>query len=170
MAFQPLPKGCRVAILAPSGAMGVIASDACERLGLRTARLSSRTLQRITAISPNWIKIDNPIDIWAPVQVQGLQEAYRIGIESALDDENVDAVISIILLTEEDRHVNLEFIPETCKQHRDKPLLVSVTGDKNMFDKAKAFLENHSVPVYLPVEDACQALAIMHRCAKAMSR
>jgi len=170
MAFQPLPKGNRVAILAPSGAMGVIAADACEKLGLEVVNLSERTLQRISSISPAWIKVGNPIDIWAAVQVQGLEQAYQLGMEAALDDEKVDAVVSILLLTVESAPASLEFIPKICERHPNKPVLISITGDKDLFDRAKIFLENRSVPVYLPVEDACEALAIMYRCAHSMFR
>lgn len=166
LAFQPLPKGNRVAILAPSGAMGVIAADACERLGLKVGDLSDQTLRKISDMSPDWIKMGNPVDIWAPVQLHGLEKAYSDGIEAVLEDGKIDSVISIVMLTEEYSSVNLEFIPLASQKHPDKPLMVSVTGDKHFFDKAKAFLENRSIPVYPPVEDACEALAIMYQCSR----
>jgi acyl-CoA synthetase (NDP forming) len=170
LAFQPLPSGNRVAILAPSGAMGVIAADACETSGLKVANLSEQTLRHLQSISPNWIKVGNPIDIWAAVQIQGLEQGYRLGMEAALNDENVDAVISILMLTSEHASVNLEFIQELCEQHPHKPVLISITGDRELFDKAKVFLESRSIPVYLPVEDACRVLAIMYKCKQAMIR
>jgi acyl-CoA synthetase (NDP forming) len=170
LAFQPLPNGNRVAILAPSGAMGVVAADACETSGLKVANLSEQTLRNLQSISPSWIKVSNPIDIWAAVQTQGLEKGYRLGMKMVLNDENVDAVISILMLTSEHASVNLQFIPELCKQHPNKPVLLSITGDRELFDKAKFFLESRSIPVYLPVEDACRTLAIMYKCKLAMMR
>ena len=170
MAFQPLPKGNRVAIFAPSGAMGVLAADACEKLGLVVVPLSEGTLRKLQEITPPWLKVSNPVDIWAAIQVHGLERGYQLGMEAALDDENVDAVISVLLLTREGGPTNLEFIPELHQRAPTKPLLIAVSGDKESFDKAKEFLENRAIPVYLPVDQACEALATMYRSAELMKR
>lgn len=170
IAFQPLPKGNRVAIFAPSGAMGVLAADACEKLGLMVAPLSEKTLQKLQEITPPWLKISNPVDIWAAVQTQGFERGYRLGMEAALDDENVDAVISILLLTSDGGSTNLNFIPELHLRSPSKPLLVAISGDKESFDKSKMFLENRGIPVYLPVDEVCETLATMYTSAQLMVR
>jgi acyl-CoA synthetase (NDP forming) len=170
LAFQPLPRGRRVAILAPSGAMGVLAADACEERGLKVASFSESTLLKLREISPTWIRVGNPIDIWAAVQTQGMERGYRLGMEAALNDDNVDAVISIMLLIRESAPPSLDFVLETHRQNPGKPILISVTGDRELFDRAKTFLENNSIPVYRPVDEACEALATMHECARFASR
>ena len=169
LAFQPLPKGERVAILAPSGAMGVLAADACEKRDLKLARFSESTLAKLRRISPSWIRVGNPIDIWAAVQTKGVENGYRMGMEAALDDENVDAVISIMLLIRESAPESLEFVLETHRRKPETPMLVSVTAEKELFDRAKAFLESVSIPVYRRVEEACEALATMRECARFIS-
>jgi acetate---CoA ligase (ADP-forming) len=170
MAFQPLPRGNRVAIFVPSGALGVLAADACESLGLKVAKLSEKTLQRIQEITPSWLKISNPVDIWAAGQTHGFERGYRQGMEAALADENVDAVISVLLLTSEGGPTKLDFVPELHLQSPSKPLIVATTGDKESFERSKAFLENRSIPVYAAVEEACQTLATMYRSAQMMER
>jgi len=170
LAFQPIPQGNRVAILAPSGAMAVIAADACESMGLKVAELSEDTLLRIREISASWMTIRNPVDIWAAVQTQGVETAYRVGMEAVLDDENVDVVVVILLMTRETGPKSLDFIPEVSQRYRAKPVLATITGDKELYEKAKAFLESRSVPVFPPLEDAFEALAIMYRCRQAMKR
>ena len=170
MEFQPLPRGNRVAIFAPSGAMGVLAADACERLGLEVAALSGETIRKLQDITPSWLRVSNPVDIWAATQIHGGEEGYRLGMEAALGDENVDAVISVLMLTRDGGQTGLDFVPELHKQFPTKPLLIAVSGDRESFDRAKTFLENRSVPVYLPVDGACEALATMHRCAQFMKR
>ena len=52
----------------------------------------------------------------------------------------------------------------------DKPILIGISGDKESYEAAKTFLENRSVPVYLPVEGACEALSTMYRCSRFISR
>jgi acyl-CoA synthetase (NDP forming) len=170
MAFQPLPKGNHVAIFAPSGAMGVLAADACEKLGLRVASLSEKSLRKLQEMTPAWLKVSNPVDIWAAVQTQGFERGYRMGMETALDDENVDAVISIMLLTKDSFPANLDFVPNLRLRYPSKPLLVAISGDKESFDRAKALLESRGIPTYLPVDEACEALATMYRCAELMRR
>ena len=44
IAFQPLPQGRRVSSLAPSGALGVVAADACETLGLKMVSHSKKSV------------------------------------------------------------------------------------------------------------------------------
>ena len=170
MSMQPLPRGNRVAIFAPSGAMGVLAADSCENQGLAVAGLSQRTLRRLQEITPAWMKISNPVDIWAAVQVQSFEKGYSSGMEATLDDENVDAVISVLLLTKEGGRVDLGFIPELHRRYPAKPILVAITGDRESFDWAKPYLEENGIPVYLPVDGACEVLAAMYRCTEFMKR
>jgi len=166
LAFQPIPRGKRAAILAPSGAMAVIAADTCESLGLEVAELSDDTLSRIREISAPWITIRNPVDIWAAILTQGAENAYRVGMEVVLNDENIDAVVVILLMTREFGPKNLDFIPEVSQRYKSKPVLVTITGDKELYERVKSFLESRSIPVYPPLEDAFEALAIMCRCGK----
>jgi acyl-CoA synthetase (NDP forming) len=170
LAFQPLPRGDGVAILAPSGAMGVIASDACESMGLRVATLSRKTTERIASISPSWIRIGNPVDIWAAVSIHGVEFAYCEGLKAVLADEAVDSAIVILLLVRESAPKSLDFIADICRNNPTKPVLVTITGEKELFEKAKADLERRSVPVYYPLEGAFRALAIMTLCAKRIAR
>jgi hypothetical protein len=49
---MPLPRGNRVSFLAPSGAMLVVLSDLCVRLGLEVPDLEAETVQRLHEINP----------------------------------------------------------------------------------------------------------------------
>lgn len=166
LAFQPIPRGKSLALLAPSGAMGVIAADTCESLGLKVAELSENTLSRIREISAPWITIRNPVDIWAAVTTQEVETAYRVGMEAVLDDEHIDAIVVILLMTREIGPKHLNFIPEVSQRYKAKPVLVTITGDKELYEEAKSFLETRAIPVYYRLEDAFEALAIMYRCGQ----
>jgi len=166
LAFQPVPKGNKVAVLAPSGAMAVIAADACESIGLKIARLSEETLLRIRNISTSWIAIRNPVDMWGAVQTSGVEASYRIGMEAALSDRNVDAIVLILVITREIRPRSLGFIDEISQRHKTKPVLVTITGDKQLYEKAKRVLGKRGIPVFPPIEDAFVALSILYRCGQ----
>ncbi len=170
LSMVSLPKGNRVSFLAPSGAMLVVLSDLCTRLGLSVPDLEQETLRRIQEISPPYILMRNPVDIWASVSVKGIEFAYREGMEAVLKDPNIDAVIPILMLTRETGMPNFDFIVDLMKKYPEKPILASFSGDKRCIDECREFLEPRGVPTFFEVEQPFEALSILVRCAKVMSR
>ena len=79
LSMVALPKGKRISFLAPSGAMLVTLSDLCVRLGLEVPDFAPETLQRIKEISSSFIRMRNPVDIWAAASVNGVEFGYRAG-------------------------------------------------------------------------------------------
>jgi acetyltransferase len=100
LAFLRLPpmKGNRLALMSWAGATMVFAADACERHGLELARLSPATVSKISQLSPPWLPIHNPIDLWASIglTLESFKERIRIVLEALLAEENADAVMVII--------------------------------------------------------------------------
>lgn len=162
-AFQPVPRGNRVGIMSPSGAMGAIMADACEKKGLRVPSLKESTIGKIQEISPKWLKINNPVDVWGPITLCGFERAYRVSMEALLADDRIDAVIPILMLVKEFPTKSLGFIPKLNLKHSQKPIMVTATGDEGLYKKAKRYLEAFRIPVYTPLEKAAEALAAMYR-------
>ncbi len=171
LAASPLPEGNRVAFLAPSGAMLVGLSDLCSRLGLEVPQLEERSLRRIQEITPPFIRIRNPVDIWAAALSIGVEAAYAAGMEAVLEDPNVDAVIPIFMLTREmGMPKDFDFVVDIAERHPRKPVLVSFTGDKSCLDECREFLEPRGVPTFMQVEEPFHALSILARCAELRNR
>lgn len=171
MSFMPLPKGNRVSFLAPSGAMLVVMTDLCQNhLGLEVPAIEEKTRQRLQEISPPFIRMRNPVDIWASATVNGVEFGYREGMEAVLNDPNVDAVVPILLLTTDTGVPPLDFIVELAEKHPEKPIYVTFSGDKEHMDAAKAFLEPRNVPTFPLIEEPFEVLSILSRCRKAMNR
>ena len=171
LSMQSLPKGNRVAVLTPSGAMGIVAADASAGLGLKMATLSAASYQSLSEIFPSYLNVGNPVDIWGAAITIGVSEAYGTGLRVVLEDEGVDAVLCIMNLAPETalgKHeidVNkLDFIPELVKEHPGKLVMVAISGDKAYYEAAKKYLEERSVPVFLPVEPGLEALANLIKC------
>jgi acetyltransferase len=101
LSMLPLPAGNRVSFLAPSGALLVVLSDLCVRLGLEVPTVLPETVARLQEISPPYIRMRNPVDIWAAATVRGVEFGYREGMEAVLRDPAIDAVIPILMLTKE---------------------------------------------------------------------
>ena len=86
---QPLPSGRRVAILTGGGGHGVIATDACESLGLEIATLSQNTIEKIDQVLPPRWPHSNPVDTVAAGFV-----TYDC-LWPIMDDENIDAILAV---------------------------------------------------------------------------
>jgi len=171
LSMCPLPAGNRVAFLAPSGAMLVCLSDLSTRLGLRVPELEEETLRRIQEITPAFIRIRNPVDIWAAALSVGIEAAYGVGVEAVLDDPNVDAAIAVFMLTKEmGIPDSYDFVVDLVRRHPDKPLLVSFTGDKKCMDECRESLEPRGVPTFMQIEEPFQALSILSLCADVARR
>jgi acyl-CoA synthetase (NDP forming) len=168
--MAPLPRGPRLSFFAPSGAMLVSLADLCVRLGLEVPDLSPEALERIREISPSFIRMRNPVDIWAAASVNGVEFGYREGMEAVLKDPNIDAVIIVLLLTEDTGIPSFDFIVDLARKYPEKPVLVSFSGDKRYDDECKAFIEPQGVPSFPEIEQPFEALSILWRCAQAMKR
>jgi len=171
LAVMPLPRGNRVSFLAPSGAMLVILTDLCrQRWGLEVPALEESARQRLQEISPPYIRMRNPVDIWPSAIVHGAEFAYREGMEAILKDTNIDAVVPILMLTDDTGVPPLDFIVELATRYPEKPIYVSFSGEKKHMEAAKAFLEPRGVPTFPLIEEPFEVLSILARSRQAMER
>ncbi len=121
-------------------------------------------------ISPPFIRMRNPVDIWASATVHGVEFGYKEGMEAVLKDPNVDAVVPILLLTTDTGVPPLDFIVELAEKYPEKPIYVTFSGDKEHMDAAKAFLEPRNVPTFPMIEEPFEVLSILSRCREVMNR
>ena len=168
---MPLPEGNRVSFLAPSGAMLVCMTDLCHRRwGLQVPDLEDKTRQYLQDISPPYIRMRNPVDIWPAALVKGVEFGYREGTEAVLNDANIDAVVMIMMITDETGVPPFDFIVDLAHRYPTKPLYVTFSGQKKHMVAAKAFLEPRGVPTFPLIEEPFEVLSILARCRKAMQR
>jgi acyl-CoA synthetase (NDP forming) len=170
LASMPLPRGNRVSFLAPSGAMLVVLTDLCLSLGLKVPPFEESTRQFLQSISPPIVRMRNPVDIWFSAGIHGVEFAYREGTEAALKDSNIDAVVPIMLLTDETGIPPFDFLCDLARKYPEKPIYVTFTGEKKHMDAAKAFLEPRGVPTFPLIEEPFEILSILARCRKFMER
>ena len=93
----PTLKGNRVAVITYSGAAGIMVSDSLERYNLELSTLSSEIIHEVAKLSPEWMPLGNPLDIWPAVMKHGTQKAYSIALNAVMKDPQVDAVICIAI-------------------------------------------------------------------------
>src|SRR5208283_3747547 len=170
LSMAPLPKGKRISFLAPSGAMLVSLADLCIRLRLKLPDLTPQARGRLQEISPPFIRMRNPVDIWAAASVSGVEFGYREGMEAVLKDPNIDAVVAVLMLTQDTGIPPFDFIVDLARRYPEKPVLVAFSGDKHFEDECKAYIEPLGVASFTYIEQPFEVLSILSRCVQAMNR
>ncbi len=95
LATAPVPAGRSVAIVSNVGGAGVLAADACHDLGLAVHHPRGQTRRTLHALMPEGSAVDGPVDTTATIS----REEFRLVLEHLAADEDVDAMIALVLPT-----------------------------------------------------------------------
>ena len=146
-------------------------TDLCRHtLNLNVPDLEPGNRQRLQKISPPYIRMRNPVDIWPAAIVHGIEYAYREAMEAVLKDPNIDAVVPIMMITDETGVPDLTFIVDLARKYPEKPIYVTFSSQKKHMESAKAFLEPKGIPTFPLIEEPFEVLSILHRCRRLMER
>ena len=142
---QPLPKGRRIGILTGGGGHGVVATDACARLGLEIADLSKSTIEKLDQVLPPRWPHANPVDTVAVPFV-----TYPC-LWPIMEDENVDAVLAIASIGMSPWWRRASYLPIAMPSHlRDEAMrwmdLIEAEEIENL-DIAIERMEQHQKPI-----------------------
>jgi acetyl coenzyme A synthetase (ADP forming)-like protein len=156
LAWCPLPKGNRVAVLTNAGGPGVTAADALEGLGLAMASFSQETMGALAKILPTAASVHNPVDMLAaagPAQ-------FAACLQTLLDDPGTDSVLVIFPTPPmySAGSVAKALIP--IIHQAEKPVVVSVMGER-LIQEAVEHLRAARIPEYRFPERAAAALAAL---------
>ena len=93
----PIPKGNRVGIVTGGGGAGVLAADACGKVGLELPDLPKEIVDELSEFLPPFWSHGNPIDITASGGVGGSDgadfSAITKSLETLLKCDDIDSVI-----------------------------------------------------------------------------
>lgn len=92
LAWCPLPKGNRIAVLTNAGGPGVTAADAIEENGLQMAELSPDSKAQLKKFLSPAASVNNPVDMIASAH----PDHYSQSLQILLVDPQVDGVIVIL--------------------------------------------------------------------------
>jgi acyl-CoA synthetase (NDP forming) len=165
---QPLPKGNRVGIVTGSGGgLGVIAVDACVKLGLDIPICSASTRAKLRDVLPPYASTNNPVDLTPTFDPMRLVKCTEL----VLQDKKVDSVISMGFGWRADLiSIELSAIREflELKKH-GKPIVVVSVSDKHEFETLRK-LEAEGIPVFLTPGKAAGAIAALVEYRKHLKR
>ena len=160
--FQPMPKGKRVGVVTFSGANGVMASDELSESGFELAEFTSKTQERIMKFLPEWQPVTNPLDLWAALGA-GNRLTHEEGLHSVLEDENVDAVLVILLALANADFDGIRDVFAKAKELKpDKPVYVIALGGE-VKERWMKEMEGLRVPIFETTQIAVKALSAAYK-------
>ena len=159
----PTMKGKGVAVITFSGAAGIMVIDALERYGLKLSTLSPETIHKIAELSPDWMPIGNPLDIWPAVMKFGVGNAYSVALKAVLDDPNVDGVICIAIAPMIPEFSFLDVSDDLNKVIEGPPFkpVVAWLYGPNPEEITKRFESKKKIMIYPTLELAAWSLSLL---------
>lgn len=154
---QPLPGGRGgLAIVSNAGGPAIISTDACSRMGIKMADITS-VRKKIDAVIPPWGSSRNPVDIVGDADY----ERFRGVLGHVLGHPNVGSVICMCTPSGTLDYDGLaRVIVEASKRHPRKTVLASLMGlDEGTTNRD--ILAAGGVPYYSYAEGAIRALRAM---------
>lgn len=159
-------EGGRLAIVTNGGGPGVMAADRAVDLAVDLATLSSKTIERLSAVLPEHWSHADPVDILGDAD----SERYRLACEIVIADESVDGLL--VLLTPQamtDPTACAEGVI-TAKKSSSKPVLACWMGQR-LVSEGRSRLAAAAIPQFTSPEggvDAFGYLASYRRNQKAL--
>ncbi len=150
----PLPKGNRVAVVTNAGGPAILTVDALENAGLAIAELTESTRQQLRKIVIAEGSVENPIDLLPGADAS----VYKKVIELIINDENVDAVISIFV--EPIMVQPFDVVESVSDIQSDKPILQVDMPMPEFWDKYRHDSKKH-LPIFKNPEDPAIVLSKM---------
>ena len=124
-AYQALPQGANVAIIASAGGAGIMATDAIEREGLQLATLSDSTVKTLSTKLDNALNVNNPVELMGNV----LADGYELALRQVLEDPEVHIVLVMLTPHELTRCSDVvEAIIRAAKEKTVKPIFACLLG------------------------------------------
>jgi acetyltransferase len=158
---QPIPAGNQVAIVTNSGGPGIIATDSVERNGLRMARFSKETIEKMRESLPAEANLYNPVDVLGDART----DRYQAGLEAVLADENTDSALVLLSPAAVTEPVQTaEMMVDVQKRFPEKPLFAAYMGGEGLTEGCN-ILTQAKIPCFTFPEPALKAISGMVRFA-----
>ncbi|MEJ2024540.1 MAG: CoA-binding protein, partial [Deltaproteobacteria bacterium] len=160
---QPLLRGNRIAVITVTGAGGIMATDALEKNGLQLAHLSRQTITTLADLSPEWMPLGNPLDIWPAVMKHGMGNVYGRALEAVLTDPGVDGVLCISVALDTRTFPSLdisESLTTAAAQRNQKPVVAWLYGPGREEITAK-LEQGNTISVHRTIESAAWSLSLL---------
>jgi len=155
---QPLPAGPGVAILTNAGGPAIMATDACEALGVGLASLERETSEALRAALPDAAAVYNPVDVLGDAKAERYAAAARI----LAADPNVRSLLVILTPQAPTQPKETAEAVAAVAKESGLPMFGCFMGQRAVAE-GRAALTAAGVPSYEFPERAVGTLAAMER-------
>ena len=154
----PVLKGPRIAVITNSGGPAVLATDRIVSGGLKMATFAEATINKLREALPKGAGIYNPVDVIADAS----SERYRIALEAAHQDKNVDGILVIFTPATKEQPDYIASTTVEVFRKATKPILTSFMGGE-IAQKGIKTLEDNNLPHYPAPESAIAVFEAMYK-------
>ncbi len=152
----------RIAVLTYSGGSGIVSADCLDALGLKTAELSRTTLHQINSVSPEWMPVSNPVDLWPAVERNGVRKAYGTAMRAVCADPGVDGVLLHTFsggFALENDIAEMDRIAKAAQ----KPMFCWLLGEREAARNYQQRAHDLGVPVFRELSRAAECIAAVFK-------
>jgi acyl-CoA synthetase (NDP forming) len=159
LAYQPVAKGNRLAIVSLSGGAAVMSTDAAIKAGFHLAHFSKEMLADIQRDYPSWATVRHPFDIEPLTETVGFMPAFEKTVRCALSNPDAQACLIVTWTPFAGMGYSFNFIKALQAEFPDKPIAFCSIGYKANHEILFEQLEKQQIPVYPSFTRAIDALA-----------
>ncbi|MFX0095111.1 MAG: acetate--CoA ligase family protein, partial [Candidatus Hodarchaeota archaeon] len=161
LADTPPPKGEEAVIVTNGGGIGVMATDASEKYGVKLYDDQDILKETFKDVTPIFGSTKNPVDITG----QATEKEYDQALDSALMREEIDAVMALYCETALFEEAGFQaMIEENYQKFKEakKPILFSLLGGQKIDTTVKS-LRERGIPVFTDVYECASCLGALYR-------
>jgi acyl-CoA synthetase (NDP forming) len=159
---HPLPRGRRVGIVTAGGGWGVLAADACAKLGLDVVQFPPETINELNSFMPAWWSHGNPVDMVAGIFGDGVMRCIEVVLRSPVVDGVIFLGIMPALPMEQ---FSLAAKLEDRDRMRDAILSAIIT----VFDKLKELTDKYDKPIVVGSEPIAFGADLANKIIRALA-
>ncbi len=152
----------KIAVLTYSGGAGIVSSDFMDSLGLEPAELSRSTLYQLKTITPEWMPLSNPVDLWPAVERNGARKAFGTAMRAVCSDPGVDGVLFHAFSGGFALNPDMAEIVRISKS-AGKPLFCWLLGEREAARDFQERTQDLGVPVFRDLHRAVECMAAVFR-------
>ena len=160
LASAPQPAGSEAVIVTNGGGIGVLATDACEKDGVRLYDDQGVLAGAFENVMPAFGSSKNPVDLTGQATV----EDYEKALDAVLDEDGMHAAIALYCETATADASQFErLIRGVFERYRErKPIIFSLFGGESIAEVIRT-LRIEGVPVFGDVYEAVSPLGALYR-------
>lgn len=164
--LQSLPAADGIVIVTNAGGPAVMATDACEQVGVTLASLENATTEALRLMLPPAAALYNPVDILGDAEPERYEGALRL----VYADPNVHCVLCILTpQAMTDATATAEALARVAAEHPSTTTIACFMGRDSVED-AWVLLRGSGIPNYPFPERAVTSIGAMYRYRRHLER